>query len=87
MADAVTYETVIIADDRLLPDALIWRRYKYPAPGATEMFLDINPHLRHALAQSPYLPVGVSVLIPVIASIVQRRPTEGKTVRPFGEVD
>jgi phage tail protein X len=87
MADAVTFEAVIVADDRLLPDALIWRRYKYPAPGALEMFYDINPHIRHDLARSPYLPVGVSVLLPIIASVVQRRPSSGKTIRPFGEVD
>lgn len=63
---AVTsYEIVRISGDNITPSLLVWRRYKRPAPGMLGLFLDINPQLARALGESPYLPVGVLVKIPI----------------------
>lgn len=69
----ITYENVVINGEQITPDLLIWRRYKVPSRGVVEIFLDINPHLRAALAAGPYLPIGVGVVIPIIASIIEQR--------------
>lgn len=87
MADSITYESVIVSGEQIEPGLLIWRRYKVPAKGVTEIFLDINPHIRQHMRNSIYLPVGVSVLIPIIKSILQNRPQPGPTVRAFGTVE
>lgn len=81
---AVTFEEAIIEEEGLEPGKLIWRRYRLPAPGVLETFYDINPHLRHAMADTLYLPVGAVVLIPIDHDLLTGRPQSGESVRMWG---
>ena len=83
---AVTFENVVIVGDNIEPGKLIWRRYRRPAPGIKELFLDINVHLREHLIASPYLPVGVGVLIPIDADILAGAPSPIDAVALWGTV-
>lgn len=81
----MTYEEVRIRGEGVAPDLLIWRRYKRPAPGIREKFLDMNPHIHEALAAGPFLPVGAVVRIPIDLDILTGAPGTRKVVRLWGE--
>ncbi|RZN13904.1 tail protein X [Bradyrhizobium sp. Leo121] len=72
---AVTsYELVTVTGDFVTADLLVWRRYKTPAYGIVEKLLDANPHLARLHKQSPFLPVGTQVRIPIDSDILRGRP-------------
>lgn len=81
---AMTFEIAIVTGERIEPGKLIWRRYRRPAPGITEIFMDLNPHLREHFITSPYLPVGVSVLIPIDSDLIAGRPQRIETQKMWG---
>ena len=78
------FEQVRIRGEGVAPDLLIWRRYKRPAPGVREKFLDMNPHVHEALASGPFLPVGVVVKIPIDPAILNGAPVVRSVVRLYG---
>jgi hypothetical protein len=80
----LTFENLIVAGERIEPGKLIWRRYRRPAPGMAELFMDINPHLREHFMTSPYLPVGVAVILPIDSDLLQGRPKSIETTNIWG---
>lgn len=85
MIDQTKFETVRIRGEGVAPDLLIWRRYKRPAPGVLEAFLDMNPHILPALALGPFLPIGELVRIPIDQKILEGTPRSTRVVRLYGE--
>jgi phage tail protein X len=87
LPDNLTYEIVMIQADNIEPDRLIWRRYKRPCPGITEFFLAANPHIMPHLGQSPFLPFGVPVRIPIDQETLHGKPKSAKFIRLYGPVE
>jgi phage tail protein X len=76
---AVTsYELVTIAGDALTLDLLIWRRYRTPYPGILEAALDANPHLAKIHKETPFLPPGTQVRIPIDTDVIKGQVRQGE---------
>lgn len=84
LPDDLTYEVVVVQAENIEPDRLIWRRYKRPHYGITELFLAANPHIMPHLGQSPFLPQGVPVRIPIDDAVLHGKPKSGKYIRLYG---
>ncbi len=77
-----SYELITVQGDYVTADLIVWRRYKVPAYGIVEAMLDINPHLSLLHVNSPFLPVGTQVRVPIDPDILAGRPQPLK-VRTF----
>jgi hypothetical protein len=81
LADLPT-EMVRIAGEGIEPPKLVWRRYKRPTigtadePGIYEKMLAMNPEMAAGLQDSPFLPVGMTVLIPIDARVLSGAPRQ-----------
>lgn len=69
-----SYEIVSVAGEFITADLLVWRRYRRRAPGVLEEMLDANPHLATIHRETPFLPVGAQVRIPIDPDILAGRP-------------
>jgi phage tail protein X len=69
-----SFEIVSVAGEFVTADMLVWRRYRRRAPGVLEEMLDLNPHLATIHRETPFLPVGVQVRIPIDPDILAGRP-------------
>jgi phage tail protein X len=72
MSDEI--ETVALAGEGMMLDAILWQRFRKPTPGLLEKALDINPGLA---ALGPMLPHGTIINIPV-----QRQVAQAPTLAP-----
>lgn len=74
-----TYETIIVADDALPLDLLVWRRFRTRTPKLVERILALN----HGLSDlGQFIPVGTEVVLPIDAS--DKRPAQKPVVRLWG---
>ena len=83
-----SFELLVIQGDRITADLLIWRKYRIPLAGLRliETFLDLNPHLAKMHRNSPFIPVGTQVRIPIDEDLLSERPKAVKVISVFGEV-
>lgn len=79
-----SWETVIVQGERITADLLIWRRYRREAPGMLEAMLDANPDLARVHKFGPFLPIGLTVLIPIDRDILSGRPPFGASISLYG---
>jgi phage tail protein X len=80
-----SYEHVTIRGDNITPSKLIWRRYKRPSRTILWQFLEANPEVSEALGEGPFLPIGMTVRIPIDPSILRGQPPALRQVRLYGE--
>lgn len=80
------FDLVTVQGDYVTADLIVWRRYKIPAPGILEMMLDVNPHLALLHKQSPFLPVGTQLRIPIDTDILKDRPAPLQIRNIYGSV-
>jgi hypothetical protein len=78
------WEATVIEGDNITPSLLVWRRYKRPAAGVLENLLDMNPDLVEGLSQSPYLPVGAIVRVPIDQAAISGAPQSIKQATLWG---
>ena len=82
---AVTgYELITVSGAYISADVLVWRRYRVRAPGVLERLLDDNPHLAKLHRESPFLPVGTNVRLPIDPEILAGRPKPVEFVTLYG---
>lgn len=79
------YEVISIKGEGITPSLLIWRRYKRPAAGVLEFFLDMNPHILDGLSKSPYLPIGTIVRLPIDQKALSGAPQSIKQATLWGD--
>lgn len=79
------YETVTIAGDGITADLLVWRRYRVRAPGILEALLDANPHLAAIHRETPFIPVGTEVRIPIDPDVLAGRAQPVEYVKLYGD--
>lgn len=63
---------------------MVWRRYRIRSPGILERMLDDNPHLAKIHRETPFIPIGTPVLIPIDLDILAGRPQPKNTVTIYG---
>jgi phage tail protein X len=82
------FELLTVQGDGITVDMLVWRRYRIPLAGTrlTEVLLDLNPHLSRLHRNSPFLPVGTQVRVPIDTGLLSGRPTPVQTVTLWGKV-
>ena len=80
------FELITVQGDRITADLLLWRRYRGPTPGLVEAMLDLNPQIARAHRESPFLPLGMQVRIPIDLDLLSRRPKPVKTITVYGRV-
>lgn len=78
------FELVTVAGDYIAADLLVWRRYRRRAPGILEALLDANPHLAVIHRETPFLPVGTEVKIPIDSDLLSGRPQPVEYVKIYG---
>jgi len=84
---AVTsHELIVVAGEGITADLLLWRRYRIQSPGIVERMLDDNPHLAKIHRETPFIPVGTPVLIPIDLDILAGRPQPKNTITIYGLV-
>jgi phage tail protein X len=82
---ADSYEFIMVQGEELTPSQLVWRRYQRPAPGILGQFLDANPHLAEFLNDTPFVPHGTVVRMPIDDRVLAGKPRILGTVRMSGE--
>ncbi len=79
-----SYDLVTISGDYITVDLIVWRRYRVRAPGIVEAMLDCNPHLALLHKQSPFIPTGTQIRIPIDPDILANAPKPKKTIQLWG---
>jgi phage tail protein X len=79
-------ELVTVQGDYVTADLLIWRRYRCPTPGLVEAMLDLNPELSRIHRETPFIPPGTEVRIPIDPDLLAQRPKPVETVTLYGRV-
>jgi phage tail protein X len=74
-------EEIEIRGDNILPDLLVWRRYKRRWRNGLAAFLDANPELMGHLGMSPFLPIGMFVRMPIDDDAMKGTPQSTTVVR------
>lgn len=81
----VPFELIQVQAEGIAPDQLVWRRYRRPTPGVVEYFLDINPEIARGFRDSPFLPVGAVVKMPIFKEYLGKgQPSLMQQVRLYG---
>lgn len=80
-----SYELVSVAGEFITADVLVWRRYRRRAPGILELLLDANPHLAPIHRETPFLPVGTEVRIPIDSDLLRGRPPRVEFIQIYGQ--
>jgi phage tail protein X len=68
------FEILTVQGDFITADLIIWRRYRSRTRGAVEAMLDLNPHLAHIHRETPFIPPGTQVRIPIDFDMLKGRP-------------
>jgi phage tail protein X len=68
------FEILTVQGDFITADLIIWRRYHCRTRGAVEAMLDLNPHLAHIHRETPFIPPGTQVRIPIDFDMLKGRP-------------
>lgn len=72
---AVTgFELFRVTTEYTTADLLCWRRYRRRAPGIVEIFLDTNPQLSIVHRQTPFIPPGTVVRMPIDPDLILGKP-------------
>lgn len=72
-----TWETVQVRDPEVTADLIIWKRYRRDAQGILEVFMDANPNIARAHKYGPFLPVGMTVRVPIVYGVLKGDPAFG----------
>jgi phage tail protein X len=78
------YELITVSGAYITADALVWRRYRARAPGMVERLLDDNPHLAKLHRESPFLPVGTNVRMPIDPDVLSGQPKSISFITLYG---
>lgn len=78
------FELIEVQGDNITASQIVWRRYRVPARGVLEIFLDMNPEIATHFRESPFLPVGAVVRMPIIPAILQGKAPLIEQVRLYG---
>ena len=81
-----SYDLVTVSADYITAYIIVWKRYRMPAYGITERLLDDNPHLARLHKDSPFLPVGTQVRVPIDLDILKGRPQPRTTITLYGKI-
>jgi phage tail protein X len=68
------FEILTVQGDFITADLIIWRRYRCRTNGAVEALLDLNPHLARIHRETPFIPPGTQVRIPIDFHMLKGRP-------------
>ena len=68
------YDYVTVQTDYVTADLIVWRHYRQRTRGVLEATLDSNPHLAKIHRETPFLPVGTQVRIPIDPDVFAGRP-------------
>lgn len=85
ITERLPYEMVVVKGEGITPSLLVWRRYKRKANGIVEQLLEMNPELPALLADSPFLPVGHIVKIPIDQTILSGGPVTKQQIKVWGD--
>jgi phage tail protein X len=78
------YEFFTVEGDYITADLIVWRRYRARTPGLVERMLDDNPRLAKLHRESPFLPLGTQVRIPIDPDLLAMRPRPTEYVILYG---
>ena len=81
------FELITIQGEYVTADLLLWRRYRTKTPGLVEAMLDLNPQIARVHRETPFLPVGLQVRIPIDPDLLAQRPKPQKTITLYGRID
>ncbi len=81
-----SYDLVTVQGEFVTVDLLVWRRYKMQTTGIMEALLDANPHLSRLHKDSPFLPIGTQVRIPIDDDVLKGMPQPSKINYIYGRV-
>jgi phage tail protein X len=68
------FEFLTVQGEGITADLIIWRRYRTRTRGAVEALLDLNPQLARLHRESPFIPVGTQIRIPIDFDMLKGRP-------------
>jgi phage tail protein X len=68
------FDYVTVETEYVTVDLIVWKHYRQRAFGVVEKTLDVNPHLAKLHRESPFLPVGTQVRIPIDEAVMAGRP-------------
>jgi phage tail protein X len=85
VTERLPYETIVVKGEGITPSLLVWRRYKRRALGIVEQLLEMNPEVPGMLMQSPFLPVGTIIKVPIDQRILNGGPVTTATVKVWGD--
>lgn len=74
-------EEIEVRGDNIMPDLLVWRRYRRPWFHGLATFLDVNPELSDTLGVSPFVQVGTWVRMPIDDGVMKGTPQSVPSVR------
>jgi hypothetical protein len=74
-------EEIEVRGDNIMPDLLVWRRYKRRWRNGLSYFLDANPEILGHLGTNPFLPVGAWVRMPIDEAVFRGAPQSTIVVR------
>lgn len=78
------FELITVAGDFITADTLVWRRYRQKSLGILEQLLDANPHLSIIHRETPFLPVGTIVRMPIDSDTLTGKPQPIEFIRIYG---
>ena len=65
-----SYELFEIESEYVTADLICWLRYKRPCYGIVEAMLEANPHIAVVHQQTPFIPPGTIVRVPIDLDIL-----------------
>lgn len=68
------YDYVTVQTENVTVDLVVWKLYRQRTRGILEATLDLNPHLAKIHRETPFLPVGTQVRIPIDPDVFAGRP-------------
>jgi phage tail protein X len=69
-----SFDYVTVQTEGVTVDLLCWKLYRQRTRGVLEATLDSNPHLAKIHRETPFLPVGTQVRIPIDPDVFAGRP-------------
>lgn len=79
-----SYDLITVAGEYITADLLVWRRYRRRSPGILEALLDANPRLAVVHRETPFIPVGMEVRIPIDSDLLKGRPQPTEFIQLYG---
>jgi len=77
------YDLVTVEGDFITVDLIVWRRYRVVTNKmrVVEQMLDDNPHLAEMNRESPFIPIGTQVRIPLNYALLAGRPEQRQVIK------